>query len=210
VLEVAVSDKSVDRRQMAVVLSYINKVPLDPNALYLSDLEPVKSFAHGGLIRDKDYVGNVAQIAGRVYPKCLTLHPEVVAEGNHAEVIYPLPADRGPLTLKADLGLTDPSHGHGSVVFLVQRGDAPDGPWETLYTSPTLRGGTEPVAIAVELGSAPYLRLYTTDAGDGINSDHALWGNARLEVIREEDSFWGRRKSPSVEAWRRDAGRWTA
>jgi hypothetical protein len=32
----------------------------------------------------------------------------------------------------------------------------------------------------VELGPAPYLRLYTTDAGDGINSDHALWGNARL------------------------------
>ncbi|MBI3922955.1 MAG: NPCBM/NEW2 domain-containing protein, partial [Armatimonadetes bacterium] len=49
-----------------------------------------------------------------------------------------------------------------------------------LYTSSTLRGGQEPVTIAVPLGKARYLRLYTTDADDGIGSDHAVWGNARV------------------------------
>jgi hypothetical protein len=181
VLEVTVSDKSVDRRQTSIVLSYISKVPLDPDALYLSDLKPVKAFAHGGLIRDRDYVGNVAQIAGRVYPKCLTLCPEVSPDGNHAEVIYALPADRGQLTFKADIGISDSGRGSGSATFTVQRSDSPDGPWETLHTSAVLRGGQAPLTVELPLGQAKYLRLYTTDAGDSINSDHAVWGNARLK-----------------------------
>lgn len=180
-LDITLSDKSVDRRQSAVLLSYINKVPLDPNALYLSDIKAVKSFAHGGLILDKDYVGNVAQIAGRVYPKCITLCPDPSPDGTHGEVVFQLPADGGPLTLKADLGISSSSQGYGSAGFMVQVGNSPDGPWETLYTSPTLSGGGESVSISVDLGPAKYLRLYTTDADDGINSDHAVWGNARVK-----------------------------
>jgi hypothetical protein len=44
-----------------------------------------------------------------------------------------------------------------------------------------MRGGEEPAPISLALGATKYLRLYTTDAGDGINSDHALWGDARLK-----------------------------
>ena len=66
-------------------------------------------------------------------------------------------------------------------MFLVQVGDAPGGTWKTLYASPVLRGGQEPVSLNLKLGNAKYLHLYTTDAGDGINSDHAVWGNARLK-----------------------------
>jgi len=64
---------------------------------------------------------------------------------------------------------------------MVQRAASATGPWETLYTSPVMRGGTDPLTIEADLGDAIYLRLYTTDAGDGINSDHALWGNVRLK-----------------------------
>jgi hypothetical protein len=181
VLQVSVADRSVDRRETSAVVSYLARVPLDPNAIYLSDLTPVKAFAHGGLIRDHDYVGNVAEIAGRVYPKCLTLCPEVTAGGNHAEVVYQLPAGRGALSFLADLGVSSSARAYGSVTFTVQRGDSPDGPWEDLYASPTMRGGEEPAPISLALGATKYLRLYTTDAGDGINSDHALWGDARLK-----------------------------
>jgi hypothetical protein len=44
-----------------------------------------------------------------------------------------------------------------------------------------LRGGQEPVSISVDLAGAKRLRLYCTDAGDGIGSDHATWALARLE-----------------------------
>ena len=180
VLQVAISDRSVDRHQTTVILSYIAKVPLDPDGTYLSDLKAVKAFAHGGLILDRDYGGKVAEIVGRVYPKCVMICPEPSADGTHGEVIYELPGGKEPLTLKADIGIEEMTRGRGSAVFMVQRGDTLDGQWETLFSSSVLRGGGEPVSISVELGRPKYLRLYTTDAGDGINSDHALWGNARL------------------------------
>ncbi len=180
VLQVAISDRSVDRHQTSVTLSYIAKVPLGPDGTYLSDLKPVKSFAHGGLILDRDYGAKVAQIVGRVYPKCVMICPEPSADGTHGEVIYELPGGKEPLTLKADTGIEEMTRGNGSVVFMVQRGDPLDGQRETLFSSSVLRGGVDPVSISVELGRPKYLRLYTTDAGDGINSDHALWGNARL------------------------------
>ena len=180
VLEVALPDRSVDRHQTTVAVSFINRVPLEAGVLYLSDLKPVSAFAHGGLILDKDYGGEVAEVAGRVYPKCVMICPEPGADGTHAEVVFELPADRRPLTLSADLGIEELARGNGSAVFMVQTSDAPEGKWGTLYTSPPLRGGQEPVTIDVPLGEAKYLRLYTTDAGDGINSDHAVWGMARL------------------------------
>ena len=64
---------------------------------------------------------------------------------------------------------------------MVQSGDSADGEWRTLFTSPLLRSSQAPLPVELSLGQGKYLRLYTTDAGDGINSDHAVWGNARLK-----------------------------
>jgi len=179
-LTVAVKDQSVARHEARVTLSYIAKAPLDPAATYLSDLKPVKTFAHGGPSFDRDYHGDVATIGDRIYPKCVMACPEPSPEGTHGEVVFELPAG-APRTLHSDVGIEQMVWPRGTVVFMVQCAAAPAGPWETLYTSPIMRGGTEALTIAVDLGEARYLRLYTTDAGDGINSDHALWGNARLK-----------------------------
>ncbi|MBM3497120.1 MAG: hypothetical protein FJX74_00470 [Armatimonadetes bacterium] len=179
-IEATVADRSVERRSTTVGVSFMVRTETDPNALYLSDLQPVSSFAHGGLIRDRDYVGNPAEIVDRFYPKCLTLCPEPSPDGTHGEVIYALPADRGALVLHSDIGISSSARGNGSAAFLVQIGAAAEGPWQTLYESPILRGGQEPLTLSVPLGGATHLRLYTTDATDGINSDHAVWGAARL------------------------------
>ncbi|MEN6305896.1 MAG: NPCBM/NEW2 domain-containing protein, partial [Armatimonadia bacterium] len=180
-VEVSVADKSVDRQRMVLPVAFMIRVPQDAGAIYLSDLQAVSSFAHGGLILDRDYIGNPAQIADRVYAKCLTLCPEPSPDGVHGEVVYLLPPDKPGLTLYSDVGISTSASGNGSAAFLVQVGGEAKGPWQTLYTSPTLRGGEEPVTVKVELGRAKYLRLYTTDAGDGIGSDHAVWGGARLK-----------------------------
>lgn len=65
---------------------------------------------------------------------------------------------------------------------MVQTGPSAQGPWETLWTSPVMRGKQEPVALKVDLGEARFLRLYVTDADDGIGADHAMWGLARLKT----------------------------
>jgi hypothetical protein len=181
-LEVAVRDRSVDRHRTTVTLTYINAVPLDPNAIYLSDLTPVRSFAHGNLIRDTDYVGNPAGIAGRSYAKCLTLCPEPSPDGAHSEAVYDLPQDRGALVFRAEAGITESARALGSATFVVYVRRPGSGPedWDRLHETPVLRGGQDPVRLELALGDAVALRLYCTDAGDGINSDHACWGNARL------------------------------
>ena len=181
VIEVAAADRSVEAHATAVVISFINRVALDESATYLSDLKPVKSFAHGGLIRDTDYIRKVAMVAGRVYPKCLTLCPEPSPEGTHGEAVYKLPPRSKAMKFETEIGISDSSRGRGSAMFIVQTGASPAGPWQTLYTSPIRRGSEEPLKLSLPLGSASFLRLYTTDAGDGINSDHAVWGDAKLK-----------------------------
>jgi len=117
-----------------------------------------------------------------MYGKCLTMHPETSPDGAHGEAIYKLPADPTNPALYTDIGISDSSFGNGSVKFLVQVSDSPQGKWKTLYNSTTLQGGYDPIAIKLPLGNAKYLRLYTTDADDGISSDQAVWGNARLKA----------------------------
>jgi len=171
----------VGRHEASARLSWIDRVPLDPVATYLSDLQAVRSFAHGGLILDRDYGGEIAEMADRVYPRSVMICPEPAVEATYGEVVYGIPGDARGRTLVADIGIEAMTAGRGSAVFMVQVAATPEGPWQTLYESPVLRGGQPPVAISVELGDAPFLRLHTTDAGDGINSDHAVWGNARLK-----------------------------
>ena len=115
-----------------------------------------------------------------MYPKCLMICPEPSAEGPHGEMVFALPAT-APRTLHSDIGMEEAAKTGGSVVFMVQTSESATGPWQTLYTSAVMRGGTAAETIRVDLGEAKFLRLYTTDAGDGINSDHALWGNVRLK-----------------------------
>ncbi len=175
------SDRSVARHRVSMELSYTNRVPLDPDAVYLSDLEPLNPFAHGGLLLDRDYAGKGVSSRGHVYQKSVMICPEPTVDDVHGEVTFELPAGRDDLVLVAEIAIEDMAKTYGSVVFMVQRSDSADGPWETLYTSPTVRGGGDPIPISVELGAARFVRLFTTDGGDGINSDHAVWGDVRLK-----------------------------
>jgi hypothetical protein len=55
------------------------------------------------------------------------------------------------------------------------------GRWEKLFESPVLRGGDQPAEVDVDITGAQQLRLRATDGGDNYYSDHAAWGNARVE-----------------------------
>jgi alpha-galactosidase len=61
-----------------------------------------------------------------------------------------------------------------SVVFTV----AADG--TTIYTSPTVTLASGPVTIDLDITGRAAVRLSITDAGNGNNSDHGTWADARL------------------------------
>ena len=62
----------------------------------------------------------------------------------------------------------------GSVEFLVV------GDGKTLWKSGVMKGGEPAKRVDVELGGVKRLELRATDGGDGVDSDHADWADARI------------------------------
>jgi NPCBM/NEW2 domain len=181
VLTFRVHDFAIDEAATELTVTYVRLVKPAGNAVYLSDRQEESSFVHGGLRKDTNYYGEPLVMNGVAYAKSLQTHVEVSGEGNHSEVIYDLtkltPARH---TFRATVGVSDEAGG-GSVTFAVQVQTEPNGPWVTRYQSLTVRGNQEPLGLQVDVSGARKLRLYCTDAGDGISSDHATWAEARLE-----------------------------
>lgn len=84
---------------------------------------------------------------------------------------------------EAEVGVDDAARFQGSVVFVVQVDGVES------YRSPTVRGGaTDPLVVRVPVDERQVLSLIVEDAGDGQETDLAVWGNARVvvgEVNRE-------------------------
>ncbi|MFB9993177.1 NPCBM/NEW2 domain-containing protein [Deinococcus oregonensis] len=78
-------------------------------------------------------------------------------------------------TLTARIGIDDEVDGNGSVVFQVWNGTT-----SKLYDSGTVRGTDAAKTISVNVSGVQNLRLVVTDAGDGINFDHADWASPML------------------------------
>ncbi|PRY50936.1 alpha-galactosidase [Knoellia remsis] len=75
----------------------------------------------------------------------------------------------------ASVGVDDEVGDLGSVRFSVVGDDG------TLYRSETLRGPDGAAEVSVDVSGVRFLDLVVDDAGDGVGSDHADWGSARLD-----------------------------
>ena len=171
-------DLAIDDRQTARDFRFIIGPPVAEGAVYLSDLEPTKAFAHAGVKRDTNYLGGPIRLAGSPYRKGLMVCPERTSGPvNYGEAIYRIP--RGQFKVfRAVIGIED-SAGGGKVKFAVQLRRA-GGQWERAFESGVVAKGQEPQGVRVSLGDADAIRLYT-DALGSIGCDHALFANARFE-----------------------------
>ena len=150
--------------------------------VYLSDLEGTDVLTYGGTIhRDAGWSGSAPlMISGQKFEKGLILHPQVTDKGAVGHVTYDLAGGlMKAKTLHAMIGIEDETNPGASVTFAVEvfRG----GKWEQVFASGILRKGDPAQAIDVPIAGADGLRLSVTDAGDGINSDHAAWADAKLQ-----------------------------
>lgn len=176
-LEVACQDRGVMQRRVRGVMRFTLRPQLKDDVVYLSDLKPVSFQVHGSLFRDRGYSVERITLAGVDYPKGLTTHPQ--ADGGFAEVIYDLRPYHGQRnTFRALVGV--PMEVPGSVQFRVYT-RAGGGEWQQRFETEIMGPSSPPVDIGVPLAGADELRLYVTDGGNGIASDHAAWALARLE-----------------------------
>jgi hypothetical protein len=147
--------------------------------LHLSLIPEVEASAHQGLKKNINYAGSgPVSLGGKTFSSSLMTCPALPAR--RAQVTYAL---SGPLVgvkrFLAEVGVDDAMTGSGSVVFVVEL--KREGKWSQVFKSSTLRGGRGSKSIDVDIAGAEVLRLVTTDAGDNIHADHAVWGGARVE-----------------------------
>lgn len=70
------------------------------------------------------------------------------------------------------------TYNRGSVVFIVEV--RRQGKWDRVLETPVIRFG-QTQSVNADIAGADRLRLMTTDGGDGINCDHAVWAEAKLQ-----------------------------
>ncbi|GBF06812.1 glycosyl hydrolase family protein [Deinococcus aerius] len=109
--------------------------------------------------------GNPITIGGTAYPKGLGVHAA-------SQLTYDLNGTCSTFT--AEVGVDDEVGDRGSVVFQVST----DG--TKVYDSGILTGRDPARSVSVDVAGKQRLTLTVTDAGDGINSDHADWAAAKV------------------------------
>ena len=120
----------------------------------------------------KSVDGNPLRLGGQSYAHGV---------GTHAESNW-LIALKGKATrFAAVVGVDDEIGSRGSVVFSVW------GDGRKVAGSSIMRVGDEPELIQADLSGVQTLRLQVSDAGDSVNSDHADWAGARLELAPNAD-----------------------
>lgn len=141
---------------------------------FLSDLSPSVAPVNGwGPVERDQSVGEAGvgdggplRINGVTYTKGLGTHAA-------ADIRSTIPAD---CTLSAQVGIDDEvTSSTASVVFEVWNGTA-----TRLYQSPGKRAVDAATAVSVSLGGVTNLRLVVGPAGDGVDYDHADWGDAKI------------------------------
>lgn len=139
----------------------------------LSDLTPSFEAKNGWGPYEKDRSngeqaggdGRTLSVGGVTFPKGLGVHP-------YSELRYNLGGNCS--TFVAEVGVDDEVAPRGTVVFQVWA----DG--IKLYDS-GVRTGTSPVrSVSVNVSGKRELGLVVTDAGDGMDHDHADWINPRV------------------------------
>jgi hypothetical protein len=150
-------------------------------SVYLSSLPGLDVFCYGELKRDTNYFGGPITLAGRQFGHGVMICPQVTKDGGCGQVTYVLKGGlRKARVLRAVVGVEDTAHRdhQGSAAFAVEvcRG----GKWARCYESKALKLD-ETADVEVDVTGAEQIRLLTTDGGDNIYSDYAVWADARIQ-----------------------------
>ena len=109
--------------------------------------------------------GESITIAGHVFDHGL---------GAHAPSVVKVDLGGRCTAFEADVGVDDEVGGNGSVQFQVW------GDGTKLFDSGVVRGTGGSIGAYADVTGVRTLRLVVADGGDGIDNDHADWGDARL------------------------------
>jgi len=144
-------------------LAPVHATPVQIDSLDLSTITQDWGQAHAGRSVDN----NPLNIGGQHFDHGI---------GTHANSEFEIRLDGHATEFTASVGLDDEKRGAGSIVFHV----VADG--KSVFDSPVLHGGDAAVPVRVPLAGVHTLILSVTDGGDGVDSDHADWADAQIDI----------------------------
>jgi hypothetical protein len=111
--------------------------------------------------------------------RTITLNGVTYAKGfgTHANSEVLVNLSGGYTTFMADVGVDDEVGSAGSVVFQIFLDDI------KVYDSGVMTGASTTKSVSIDVTGHSKMQLIVTDAGDGMDNDHADWANARLVAV---------------------------
>ncbi|MDD4822334.1 MAG: NPCBM/NEW2 domain-containing protein [Bacteroidales bacterium] len=97
--------------------------------------------------------------------------------GTHAISRFMLKLDKKGISFKAQVGVDDETGTKGTIQFYVI------GDKSVIWESGLMKGGDKAKNVDVSLSGIDEVAFLVTDGGDGIDSDHADWCDAKIEYI---------------------------
>ena len=160
------------RFALALGLSLAALAPqiVSAETIWLDDLNlAAATQGYGEPQKNKSVDGQPLTIGGQTFARGF---------GTHAESKLHVNLDSGAQSFSASVGVDDDVNGNAaaSVEFIVV------GDGKELWKSGVLRVGNAAKDCTVKLTGVKSLVLEVTDAGDGIDFDHADWANAKFET----------------------------
>ena len=133
----------------------------------LSDLELDNIvIGYGRPGKDVSVVGEKIVLGGKKFDKGI---------GTHSNSVILLQLDGKATRLNCFVGVNDTGGNEdGTVVFIIKAGG------KTLFDSGTMTRGDKPKKVDLDITGIKRLMLIANDAGDDINSDHAMWADVTV------------------------------
>ena len=141
--------------------------------MWLDELDVGKvRTGQGTAKRNKSVEGNPIRIGGRQFARGI---------GTHAPSVFWIQLDAWTSDFTASVGVDDEVAGtDASVEFIVF------GKGKALWQSGNMKAGDPPKEVNVKIRGVKKLGLIVTDGGDGGDSDHADWADAKLRVTGKD------------------------
>lgn len=139
--------------------------------VWLSELDVARiEQGWGEARRDRTVDNRRIRIAGKTFARGI---------GTHANSEIPILLREKAVRISGAAGLDDETSGRGSVVFSIKA----DG--KEIWNSGVMRPGDAAKTFSQDVRGVTSLQLLVSDAGDGIDYDHADWADLKVTMLGE-------------------------
>ncbi len=147
-----------------------------PDELFLDELEPTVATAGWGSVEmNKSVSGKKLSLGGKQFDHGIGTHA-------NSEILFDTQGLYEQFSVTVGIDENNSKENQGSVEFIIL------GDGHELWRSGIMKKPDARISFTIDIKNVRRLLLKVTDAGDGINYDHADWANAKLSLPSQQNT----------------------